>query len=168
MRLLSAAQVQSKNVIDGGNPWTFLYELDIAGGPTPFRLANYDQDIVFHGNVFQRFPTDVDSLEDANSNSLVHIRVTAANVDQQIQSLLENYWAPVIDPQWTVTLWNIDVTMPDETAFAAGEVFTVASVTTDLVTAVFDLIAEGYSLTTSLPKRRFTSTNGFPLIPRRV
>jgi hypothetical protein len=167
-RLLSAAMVQSKNVIDGGHPFVWLFQLDIVGAPLPLRFANYDQDILYHGLLFSRFSVDVDSIEDANNMALVHLRVTAVNVDQQIQSLLENYWSPMADPQWTVTIWQVDVTQPDEVPFASGDVFTVLSCTTDLLVASFDLIAEGLTLTTSLPKRRYVTSSGFPLIPRRI
>src|ERR1043165_480884 len=167
-RLLSPAMVQSKNVIDGGTPWTFLYQLSIAGAPADFRIANYDKDIVFHGIPFLRFPVDLDSLEDANNMALVHLRVTAANVDQQMQSLLENYWLPVADPTWNVTIFQVDVGQVDEVPFEAGEVFRVLSCSTDTVIANFDLVAEGMTLTTVLPHRRFVTSCGFPLIPRRI
>lgn len=168
MRLLSAALTTSKNQIDGGSPWTMLFALQIAGIGAPFCLAAYDQDILFHGQTYTRFPVNVDTLEEPTSLSLLHLRVTAANIDQQIQSLLENYWAPVVDPQWTVFLWQVDVTQPDETPLTMADVFTVQQVTTDFLIATFDLTAEGFALTTTLPRRRFTASGGFPNLPRRV
>jgi hypothetical protein len=166
-RLLSAAMIASKNAIDGAPAWTVLFEIAILGAPVPYRLANYSEDIVFHGLLFQRFPCDLDSLEDANSTALVNLRVTAQNVDQQLQSLLETYWVPVQDPQWNITLWQIDPTIPNETAFGQGELFTVESVRTDFFTAQFALVAEGLTLTTIVPKRRYTKLSGFQNMPRR-
>lgn len=142
-----------------------LFELSIAGAPSVFRLASYDEDILFHGVPFLRFPIDVDSLEEATSASLIHLRITAQNVDQQLIALLENYWLQ--DPDWTVTIWQIDARQPDETPLGSGERFSVQQVVTDMVVSVFDVIAEGYTLTSTLPGRRYTSTGGFPLLPRR-
>ena len=164
-RLLSSALAREKNKLASDHVWTMIFELRIVGSPVFFRLANYDQDITFHGFPFLRFPCDVDSLEEATSASLVHLRLTAQNVDQQIISLLENYWRQ--DPDWTVTIWQIDALQPNETPYGSGEVFAVQQVVTDMVVAVFDLLAEGYTLTLTIPGRRYTSTGGFPLIPRR-
>jgi hypothetical protein len=151
--------------VESAHPWVLLMQLDIQGGLVSYRIANYDQPITFHGFQYLAFPLDCDALEDASSAGLVHLRVTAANVDQTIQALLENYWRA--DPDWRCTVWQVDATMPDETPYEAGEVFTVASVTTDLVTASFDLIAEGITLTKTIPGRRYCSSSGFPSIPRR-
>lgn len=142
-----------------------LFEVTIAGAPGQFRLANYDQDIVFHGFNFLRFPIDVDTLEEATSASLVHLRMTVNNVDRQLQALLENYWQ--VDPDWSVTIWQIDTLQPDQTPYSSGERFTVLSATTDFIVATFDIQAEGMTLTTTLPRRRYTTTGGFPLLPRR-
>jgi hypothetical protein len=168
MRLLSAALTNSKNQIDGGSPWTMLFQLQIVSAPVLYNLAAYDQDITFHGQTFVRFPVNVDALEEPTSMSLLQLRVTAANVDQQIQSLLENYWAPIPDPHWTVSVWQIDVTQPDETPLGNADVFTVQQVTTDFLIATFDLTAEGLALTTTVPKRRYTTNGGFPNLPRRI
>jgi hypothetical protein len=164
-RLLSAALIHEKNQLQSEHIWSMLFELDIVGGPLPYRLAHADQDVTFHGLTFTRFPVDVDSLEDANSQNLARLRVTAGNVDQGFQSLLENYWGPATP--WQATIWQLDLSQPDETPFAAGEVFTVVQVTTDFVSAVFDLQAEGVTLNGTMPKRRYTTLGGFPGIPRR-
>src|SRR5262245_20168144 len=147
-RLLSPLMVASKNTIDGGPAWTMLFEVTILGAPAAFRLANYPEDIQFHSLPFLRFPCAVDALEDANSTQLVTLRVTFENVDQQFQSLLENYWVPVQVPQWDVTIWQIDPTIPNETPYGAGERFRVESVSTDFFTAQASLVAEGFTLTT--------------------
>jgi len=152
------ARVASDHVI------TAAMQVDIPGAGTPYRIVNYDQDVTFHGFVFTAFPMDLDILEEPTSDALVHIRVTAANVDQAIQSLLENYWG--VDPNWQVTLWQIDVQQPNETPFGAGAILQVDSVETDFLTATFDLVCEGYTLGTLVPKRRYNSTSGFTNLPR--
>jgi hypothetical protein len=167
-RTLSTNLLFEKNRLESDHVWTWLFQLDIAGAPAPERLANYDQDVLFHGLFFERFRCEVDAIEDASSLELVHLRVTMTNVDQRLQSLLENYWAPSSDPSWAVTIWNIDASQPDEMPFEAGELFTVERVTTDFVVASLDLIAEGLTLGITLPKRRYVTSSGFPQIPRRV
>jgi hypothetical protein len=166
-RLLNAALTVEKNRVESDHVWTWAFLVDILGAPAMFRLVNYDQDIVFHGFTYTRFPVDVDSLEDATTAALVNIRVTAGNIDQQFQSLLENYWAQAADPHWKVTIFEIDAVQPDLTPFGSGQIFTVLSVTTDLIVAVMDLQAEGITLTSIVPRRRFTSSSGFKNIPRR-
>jgi hypothetical protein len=141
-------------------------QVDIPGAAVPYRLVNYDQNIVFHGFTFQRFPFDVDALEDATSQSLVRLRITVGNVDQAFIALLENYWGP--DASWTVTVWQIDTQQPEATPYASGEVFQIAQVNTDLVSAVADVVAEGITLGAMMPKRRYTTSGGFPFIPRRL
>lgn len=164
-RIYSAALAQELARVASDHVMTVAMQVDIPGALVPYRIVNYDQDVTFHGFPFLRFPLDLDILEEATSDALVHIRVTAANVDQSISSLLENYWG--VDPNWQVTLWQIDVQQPDETPFGSGAVLVVDSVDTDFLVATFDLVAEGYTLGTLLPKRRYNSTSGFENLPRR-
>jgi hypothetical protein len=167
-RILSAALTQEKNRLESDHPFAMLFQLEIENGPGTYRIAGYDQDIVFGGQLFLRAPLDVDLLEEATSMALVHLRVTTNNVDQEFISLLENYWAPVADPLWTVTVWQIDAAQPDSTPFESGEQFSVLSVTTDFVSASIDLVAEGLTLGTILPRRRYTTSGGFDNIPFRA
>lgn len=167
MRLLSAALVLEKNRLESDHVFTMAFEVNIQGAPVPFRLVNYDQNLIFHGLSFERFPVDVDSLEEPTSASLVHLRLTIGNVTQEFQSLLENYWANTGDPRWEVVIWTIDVMQPDQTPFGSGEVFSVTSVATDLISATADLEAEGYTLGRTVPGRRYSTSSGFPYIPRR-
>jgi hypothetical protein len=166
-RLLSAALTFEKNRLDSEHVLSLLAQVDIAGVGTPYRVANYDQDITFHGLTFVRRPMDVDALEDPTSLALSRLRLTIANVDQEFQAILENYWHP--DTPFTVTIWYpVDMLAPNEMPFGAGDVYTVAQVATDLTSAVVDLQAAGLTLTGTRPKRRFTKTSGFPNIVRRV
>ena len=167
MRILNPFLVREVHQLESIHAITMAMQVDITGAAVPFRIVNYDQTLVFHGLSFLPFPVEVESLEEATSASLVNLRVTAQNVTQEMSSLLENYWAAITDPHWSVTIWTIDAMNPDFTPLAAGEVFTVSSVATDLVTASFDLIAEGYTLARSVPGRRYTTSGGYPNIPRR-
>ena len=164
-RLLSFALARDKNALASDHVWTMLFEVHIPGAPAVFRMANYDQDVVFHGLNFIRFGVQVDSLEEATSAALVHLRLTPQNVSQELVSLLENYWLDA--PDWQVVIWQIDAMQPNEVPFGDGEVFAVQSVSSDTVMAVLDIVAEGLTLTKLIPKRRYNTTSGFPFIPRR-
>lgn len=165
-KLLSAALVHEKNQLFSTHVWSLLFQLAIPGAPLPYRLAHADHDVLFHGLTFLRFPLDVESLEDASTSALTRLRIVAGNVDQGLQSLLENYWGQTTP--WEATVWQVDLAQPDETPFGAGDVFTVMQVATDFVTATFDVQAEAVTLASMVPKRRYTATSGFPQIPRRV
>jgi hypothetical protein len=165
-RLLSAALIREKNQLASDHTITMLGQLDIRGGPVPYRLVNYDQDVLFHGIPYTRASFDVDALEDATSMALVRLRISFGNVDQAFSALLETYWGP--DTPWTVTLWQIDTRQPDETPFTAGEIFVAAQVNTDFVSATVEVTAEGFSLGGTMPKRRYTNSGGFSYIPRRL
>jgi hypothetical protein len=167
MRILNAAMVNELNRLESDHVMTMALQLDIAGAPVPYRVVNYDQDISFGGLLFSRASFDVDSMEETTSAALVHIRVTIGNLTRELQSLLENYWASVPDPEWTVTIWQVDALVPDRTPFGSGERFTVLNVPTDLVTAGPDLMVEGLTLGRVVPGRRYTTSSGFLNIPRR-
>lgn len=156
-----------KNRLTSDHPLAHLFQVDIEGATGPFRLTAYDQDVLFHGLTYFRAPLSVDTLEEPTHAALVNLRVTVENIDQQVIALLENYWVFNADPKWTVTIWTVDAMMPDETPYFAGEVFTVQQVTTDFMVGVFDLIAEGLTLSALLPKRRYTASNQYYYIPRR-
>lgn len=164
---LSAALIASKNALESTSPWTFLYQITITGAGT-FRVVNYDSDITFQGLTFTRFPVRLDSIAEGHAGNIATIRVTAGNVDQQIQSLLENYWASVADPEWTVDIWRIDATQPDETPLAASDTYEVVAVTTDFLAATFELRWAGMTMSRRIPGRRYVRTAGFPNIPRRI
>ena len=157
-RLLSANMTVEKNKLESAHPWTMLFQVDIAGAAGPLHLAASPEPIVFHGVQYDAWVVDVDDLETPTSTSLVNWRVTKQNVDQQLVALLEAYWFNVIDPDWQVRQWDIDVTMPDEMPYGDANIFSVQQVTTDFYTASFDLVGEGLSLGVVMPKRRYTAT----------
>ncbi|HEX6827133.1 MAG TPA: hypothetical protein VF077_12520 [Nitrospiraceae bacterium] len=166
-RLLSSALIAEKNRVESDHVFTMLFEAQISGAPVPYRLAAYDQDIAFHGLFFPGRALDVDSLEDPTTAALVSLRVTLNNVDQEVISLLENYWVNVVEPRWTVTIWQIDAMQPDQTPYGVGDLFAVTQVATDFRAATFELVAEGLTLTQIVPRRRFTTSSGFLNIVRR-
>ena len=165
MRLYSLELIAEHNRLESDHVLTCLFQVDIPGAPLPLRLANYDVPIIFHGLLYEPWPVNVDSIEDATSSSMTHLRIAPQNVSREIIALFETYWYDNQD--WRVTLWEIDAMQPDVTTFESGSVYSLMSSPTDLMVGTFDLVAEGMSLNTLLPKRKYTTTSGFANIPRR-
>lgn len=168
MRTLTSPLIASKNALESERPWAYLAQIDILSTPSPgvpLRVCNTADPVIFGGNTFQPFPFKVGTLEENAVGEIRRMSVTAANVDQSIQNLLELYWGPSTDPNWQVSVWIVDVTQPDQTPSSAADVYTVASVATDLVNATFDLRWEGVTLTRIYPIRRYTTSGGFPNLP---
>ena len=166
-RQMSVAMLREKNKLESNIPWVYLFQLDIGGAPTPYRLAAYNEDIVYNGFTWNRYPLEVDVLESPTHAALAQIRVTVGNVDQQLQALLETYWVTVASPSWGVQIFEIIATDPTQTPVGTAERFSVQQATTDLLSATFDLTAEGLTLSSTVPKRRYTASSGYPFIPRR-
>lgn len=167
MKIMSTALLVEKNRLQSDKPFAHLFHVDIPGVPSPYRLAAYDQDVLFHGLPYVRSALVVDTLEEPTHASLVNLRVTVENVSQEVIGLLENYWPLTPDPLWTCIVWTVCVPMANETGFGEGEVFSVGQCTTDYRNGVFELVAEGLTLGMLVPKRKYTSSNGFPFLPRR-
>ena len=165
MRLYDPALIAEYNRLESDHVLTCLFMVEIPGAPVPLRLANYDGPIIFHGLLYEPWPVQVDSVEDITSSSMTHLRIRPQNVSREIIALFETYWYDNQD--WRVTMWDIDARQPDLTNFESGNVYSLMSSPTDLLTATFDLVAEGMTLNTLLPKRRYTTTSGFQNIPRR-
>ena len=156
-----------KNKVQSTHAWTWLWEVSISGAGAPLRYAMYDQPITFHGLTFQPAGVHVESQEDATHASLVTVRVTFQNVNQEVIALLENYWVTVAQPIWIVRQWQLDPTMPDEMPYGNANVYSVQTVATDMLNAVAELVLEGITLSTVIPKHRYVATNGYNFLPRR-
>ena len=167
MRIMSTNMLIEKNQLQSDRPFCHLFQVDIPSATGPYRLAAYDQDVLFHGQTYFRTALQVDTLEEPTHAALINLRVTLQNVDQEVIALMENYWPYMPDPQWTVTIWTVCVPLAYETDFLSGEVFAVQQATTDYLTAVFELVSEGLTLGMLVPKRKYTTSNGFPFLPRR-
>jgi hypothetical protein len=156
-----------KNRLNSTIAWTWLFELSIAGAAGAMRYAMYDQPIVFHGLTHEPAGIEVESQQDATHAALVNMRVTFQNVNQEIIALFENYWVYQETPRWTVRQWQIAVNIPDEMPYGAANVYSVQQTATDLVNASAELVLEGFTLMTVIPKHRYVTTNNFLFIPRR-
>ena len=166
-RQMSVEMLREKNKLESAIPWIWLLQIDIGGAPTPYRIAAYNEDIVYNGFTWLRYGIEIDVVESPTHAALAQVRATVQNVDQQLQALLETYWVTVASPDWGVQLWEIIATNPSATPVGSAERFSVQQTTTDLLSAVFDLTAEGLTLSSTVPKRRYTSSQGYPFIPRR-
>ena len=164
---LSTNMVTEKNRLASDHPWTWLFQVDITGAPAPVRLAMYNEPIVFHGQTFDPTAMQVDSQEDATHAALVNMRATFENVSQTMIALFETYWVTVSTPIWTVLHWQADITQPNEMPFERANVYSVQQATHNDMNASVDLVLEGYSLTTLIPKYRYTETMGYHNIPNR-
>lgn len=163
----STAMLVEKNRVESTHVWTWLWQIEITGAPDFLRLAMHDQPIVFHGLVFEPMAMQVDSLEDATHAALVNLRVSFENVTQTMVALYEQYWVTFATPVWTIRQWTIDVTMPDEMPFGRHNVYSVQQTVTDFLSASAELVLEGLTMTSVLPKNRYISTGGFTNLPRR-
>ena len=166
MQTLSSALLQSANAIDGAPPWGYVAELAIAGVSPPFRITSDVVPTVFHGITYAPFPVKTEGLETSSEDVIQRVRMTVPNIDGQIIALCEQYWVAVAEPDWTVSLWAVDFTQPDQTPLTFREVFNVNGVTTDFVNAEFDLAAAGKTLSGQVPGRRYNAASNFNLIPR--
>jgi hypothetical protein len=165
---LSTANLVEKNRLQSDVAWVWLWQVNIDLAPGPLRLAMFDQPIVFHGQTFAPTAMQVDSLEDATHAALVNLRVSFENVTQTMVALYETYWTQVATPLWEVYQWQVAASMPDEMPFERANIYSVQQTVTDFLTASVDLVLEGFTLSSIIPKNRYISTNGYPNIPRRT
>jgi hypothetical protein len=163
----TTAMLVEKNRAQSTHPWIWLWQVEIAGAGGPLRLAMYGEPVVFHGEVFEPTAMEVDSLEDATHAALVNLRVTFENVSQIMIALFEAFWVTASTPVWTILQWQIDPFMPDEMPFGRASVYSVQRTVTNLKSAVAELVLEGVTLTSIIPKNRYISTNGFRHLPKR-
>jgi len=163
----SPAMLVEKNRRQSDHPWIWLWQVEITGAAGPLRLAMHGEPVVFHGQTFAPTAMEVDALEDATHASLVNLRVTFENITQTMAALFETYWVTQATPVWMVLQWHVDPYMPDEMPFGRANVYSVQQTVTNLKSAVVELVLEGVTLTSIIPKNRYISTNGFRFLPRR-
>lgn len=163
----STAMLVEKNRQQSINAWVWLFQLEIQGTGGTFRMAMYDQPVVFHSLTFLPFGITVDSQEDATHAALTSMRVTFQNVTQEMIALFENYWVFAENPVWLVRHWQVAVNMPNEMPFGRANVYSVQQAATDDMNAVAELVLQGITLTALIPKHRYVATNGYLFLPRR-
>jgi hypothetical protein len=162
-----------KNLLESTVPFAYLIELKIrtAINPDTFsynRVTNFNENITFNSTPFVAFPVKIGNLEQNISGELRRMSITIANVDQSIISLLELHWTSVTEPLWNVKVWLVNTAVPTDTPVTNYEEFGVVSVTTNLITATFDLKADDISLSKLVPSRNYNRISGFAGIPRKI
>ena len=161
MRTLTPALIAEMHQLSSERPVSFLAELIPGTGPV-LRVTNQLDNVTFHSLVFESRPFILQAFGEGTVSSPITLQATFGNANQLVSSLTENYWHNVIRPQWTVTLWFIDLTNPDDTPFAANwGVYEIMSVDDDDVAGVMALRDNSISATRNLRQRRYTPTDGF-------
>jgi hypothetical protein len=165
-RTFTAAQIANKNSLEARTPWVDLLELEITGAPTALRFVNNVDPLTFHGNTFERAGFRVPWLPENSQDRLQRVQAEVQNVTREVQALLEQYWAAGL-AAWTVRLWKVLWSAPDDTPLDSAEVYEVLGAKTNLGPAVqFDMRPAGITGGRVVPGRGYTATGGFPNIPR--
>ena len=68
-----------------------LYVLKEYNGADDLRLAEYDSDVIFAGDVYSRFPITHENIGENAQGEINQVSVTLANVSRVIQGYLESY-----------------------------------------------------------------------------
>lgn len=165
-RELSAVLTSQKNQLASTEPFCWVLELNSPDFPAPIRLVNDVQALTYQGLVYSPFPFELSAVQENSMAEKQSLTITAGNVDRAIISLLNTYWDAVVSPDWSVKLWQVVRSSPDEVPVNQAEVFEVLSVDTDLVTATFELHALGIPSRQRSTGRRYTTSGGFPYLPR--
>lgn len=165
-RILSPILIDAKNQVESADPFCWLFQLDDPGNfPVPVRFGSDVDAITFQGSTYDPFPISFDGISETSLAERQNTRVVIANVDQQIISLLEIRWRGVALPAWTLTVWRVLVSAPDETPFASGMLFEVLGVQIDFVIASFELQSARLPSRALETGRRWTRSQ-FPFIPQ--
>lgn len=165
-RTLSLALTQAKNQLVSDTPFVWLFEVNSPDFPVPIRFVSDVQPLTFQGLVYDPFPVDFSSIGEPSLGERQTITGIVANVDQQVISLLERYWAAVVDPQWQISIWQVLRSAPDEVQPGHAELFEVLSADTDLLQVSFEMVALGIPTRQQSTGRRYTTSSGFLKIPR--
>ena len=164
-RSLSLVLTQAKNQIESTDPFLWCFEVDATAFPAPIRFVSDIQTMTFQGQQFDPFPVSFDGIKEHSEAQRQSTNAVVANVDQQVVSLLEQFWAPVLSPDWTVKIWRVLASAPDETPLASAVTFEVVAVTCDMIAARFQLQAARIPTRVRETGRRWTRAE-FPFIPR--
>ena len=90
MLVWSAAGILEKNKLANDKPFLVLVEITVAGIGEPIRLVRDNQDQLWNGNLWQRFPIDFDKVtEDGKDLPAVNLKVS--NVEGLVQSYVQQY-----------------------------------------------------------------------------
>lgn len=168
-KTLSSALTLAKNKLVQNNPWAYLVQIQYRTALTPtwgyFSLTNYSTTITFNSKIFYPVPLSIGNVDENSKGEINRVQIGVSNMEPLLTQKLKEYWLNVDSPLWQISLWVVDTSQPAETASANKEFFTVMSVSSNLLSSVFECLWVGLGFQRQLPGRRYTRTGGFARIP---
>lgn len=129
----------------------FLYIIEDYDGSNDLYLAGYDEDIVYNGITYTRFPITHEFTGENNQGQIDQVKVRLANVSRLIQLYLEQYdfrgRKVIIRTVWADQLADPDAYIDD--------IFYVDNYTADQNNVEFTLTSKFDVLGVDLPARRY-------------
>ncbi len=129
----------------------FLYVLEKFDSINDLRVAGCDQDVVFQGELYSKFPVTHEFIGENNQGQIDQVKVRLGNVSRLIQSYLEQYdlrgKCVVIRMVWLNRLDDPDARMDD--------IFYIDSYSADQQGVEFTLTGKFDVLGVDLPGRRY-------------
>ena len=89
MNIWSSAAILEKNKLANDQPFLLLIEIEVEGLST-IRLARNNEDVTFNGNVYQKFPFDIDSITE-DGKEIPSLTLKVSNVTGIIQGYIQSY-----------------------------------------------------------------------------
>lgn len=90
MRTLPADLILSKNLLEDGNPWLLLLDIELDDSTTIYLVRN-TEDITFDGQVYTAFPFEIEASVQRSKGEIPTIQLRVSNVTRTIQAYLEAY-----------------------------------------------------------------------------
>ena len=129
----------------------FLYIIEDYDGSNDLYLAGYDEDVIYNGVTYTRFPITHEFIGENNQGQIDQVKVRLANVSRLIQLYLEQYdfrGRKVI----ILTVWADQLADPDA---YIDDIFYVDNYTADQNNVEFTLTSKFDVLGVDLPARRY-------------
>jgi len=129
----------------------FLYIIEDYDGSNDLYLAGYDEDVIYNGVTYTRFPITHEFVGENNQGQIDQVKVRLANVSRLIQLYLEQYdfrgRKVIIRTVWADQLADPDAYIDD--------IFYVDNYTADQNNVEFTLTSKFDVLGMDLPARRY-------------
>jgi len=129
----------------------FLYIIEDYDGSNDLYLAGYDEDVIYNGVTYTRFPITHEFIGENNQGQIDQVKVRLANVSRLIQLYLEQYdfrgRKVIIRTVWADQLADPDAYIDD--------IFYVDNYTADQNNVEFTLTSKFDVLGMDLPARRY-------------
>jgi len=129
----------------------FLYIIEDYDGSNDLYLAGYDEDVIYNGVTYTRFPITHEFIGENNQGQIDQVKIRLANVSRLIQLYLEQYdfrgRKVIIRTVWADQLADPDAYIDD--------IFYVDNYTADQNNVEFTLTSKFDVLGMDLPARRY-------------